>query len=288
VDIAAWVRDVSFHAERGEQATSVQRLIAFHPPAGPEADGRIRVTAESQAALIADLDRHFAARRGFAVATINLDHLVKLQGDAAFRAAYLQQTHVTADGNPVVWLHRLAGRRVELVTGADLVVPLCRAAAARGVTVAFLGSETEVLDEAAAALEARIPGLRVVCRIAPPFGFEPDSAAADADLDRIAASGAGLCFLALGAPKQERLAARGQARLSGCGFVSVGAALDFLAGRQRRAPLWMRRIAMEWVWRILTNPRRLALRYARCAIALPGLGALALEERRGAPPSHQT
>lgn len=234
----------------------------------------------SQGALLADLAARFAAGRGFAVATVNLDHVVKLGRDAGFRAAYARQTHVVADGNPIVWLQRLAGRPVDLVPGSDLVAPLMALAAREGVPVALLGSNAAVLEAAAARLEAAHPGLGIVVRIAPPYGYDPEGAAAAADLDRIGAAGARLCLLALGAPKQEILAARGLTHLPFCGFVSVGAGLDFIAGAQRRAPLWVRRIAMEWAWRMLGDWRRLAARYRDCALVLPGLAVAALRARR--------
>jgi exopolysaccharide biosynthesis WecB/TagA/CpsF family protein len=99
-------------------------------------------------------------------------------------------------------------------------------------------------------------------------------------LDELAASGARVCFLALGAPKQEILAARGFARHPGLGFVSIGAGLDFIAGHQTRAPVWVRRIAAEWLWRMLGNPRRLARRYLECIAILPSLTRRAIASRQ--------
>lgn len=128
-----------------------------------------------------------------------------------------------------------------------------------------------------------VPDLVVALCLAPPFGFDPESAAADAVIDQIAVSGAGLCLLALGAPKQEILAARAFHRLSGVGFASVGAGLDFIAGRQMRAPVWMRRWALEWVWRLILDPGRLGPRYARCALVVPGQVIAAQRQRRQAP-----
>jgi len=240
---------------------------------------RIRVNMPTRAALLAEVARRFAAGQGFALATINLDHLVKLRRDPVFAAAYAAQDLVVADGNPIVWLSRLARRPVELVPGSDLILPLAQGAASAGVTVALLGSTEPALTAAARALEARVPGLRVAACIAPPMGFDPDGPGADAVLETVRASGARLVFLALGAPKQERLAARGMAALPGVGFASIGAGLDFLAGRQTRAPAWVRAIAMEWLWRMLSNPRRLARRYAECALILPGQAVAALRQR---------
>lgn len=220
----------------------------------------------------------------FAVATLNLDHVVKLRTRPDFRAAYGQHAYVVADGYPVVWLRRIARAPVELVTGADLVDPLMAMAARRGIPVAFLGATDDTLRAAADALEHRHPGLKIVARIAPPYGLDPDGPEATDALDTLARSGARLCLLSLGAPKQELLAARGLRRVDNCGFVSVGAGLDFVAGHQRRAPRWMRRVALEWLWRFLNDPRRLAARYLACFRILPGLvwQALILRRRRKA------
>lgn len=237
---------------------------------GPVIEG-ITLNMTTRAQLMGEMFTCLSARRGFALATLNLDHIVKLRRDPDFRAAYLAQTHVVADGNPIVWVSKLAGQPVELLPGSELIAPLCALAAKAGVPVAFLGSRQEVLDAAADQLVAEYPGLQVVCKIAPSLGFDPASAAAGEMLGQIADSGAGLCFLALGAPKQEILAARGHDAVPGCGFVSIGAGLDFIAGHQTRAPEWVRKLAMEWAWRMVSNPRRLAKRYLDCALILPGL-----------------
>lgn len=242
---------------------------------------RIAITHPDRAALLAEVSARFQRGEGFALATINLDHLAKLRGDAGFQAAYAAQDLVVADGNPVVWLSRLAGRPVRLVPGSDLVVPLAQAAARAGVPVALLGATEKALSVAGAALQSLVPGLEIVARLAPPMGFDPESPQADAMLDALQRSGARLCFLALGAPKQEILAARARARLPQTGFASIGAGLDFLAGTQRRAPAWMRALALEWFWRMASNPARLVPRYARAAMVLPGQAVAALRLRWG-------
>lgn len=229
--------------------------------------------------LLGDLRGRLRAGCGFSVATLNLDHVVKLRADAQFRAAYAVQSHITADGHPIVWLERLAGRRAERVTGADLVLPLARMAASERCAVAMVGSTAEALDGAEQRLAAEIPGLTVAARIAPGRGFDPDSAEADSILRTLGESGAQLCFLALGAPRQERFAARAAATLPRMGFVSVGAGLDFLSGHQIRAPRAVRAAALEWAWRLGRDPRRLGTRYARCAAALPTLALAAVQRR---------
>lgn len=238
----------------------------------------IAVNTASKAALLRAVRERFARREGFALATLNLDHLVKLQASESFARAYAAQDFVVADGNPVVWLARLARRPVSLVPGSEMVLPLAGLAAEQGVSIALFGATEASLARAAAALSAKVTGLTISCQIAPPMGFDAESPVAAEMLERLEASGAGLVFLALGAPKQEAFAARGRMLAPGLGFASIGAGLDFLSGAQNRAPEWVQAIAMEWAWRAASAPKRLVPRYARCFAILPGLirDALAL------------
>jgi exopolysaccharide biosynthesis WecB/TagA/CpsF family protein len=242
----------------------------------------VTITAPERSCLLRELETRLASGTGFSVATLNLDHVVKLRSDPLFRDAYRAQTHVTADGRPVVWLSRLAGRRVDLVTGSDLVEPVAGLAARLGVPAAMIGSSAWSLDAAAAELARRFPGFAAPLRIAPPMGFDPAGAEADRIIAEIRAARVGICFLALGAPKQEVFAARAARTAPEVGFLSIGAGLDFVSGAQRRAPKVVRAVAAEWLWRLLRDPRRLAARYAACAAVLPGLTLEALRSRTGA------
>jgi N-acetylglucosaminyldiphosphoundecaprenol N-acetyl-beta-D-mannosaminyltransferase len=230
----------------------------------------IAVNLPDAAALMGAVQVALRAKTGFALATINLDHLVKLRQSAAFRSAYAAQTMVVADGNPIVWLSWLARRPVALVPGSDMVLPLARIAAAEGARTALVGSSAQSLAAAATAIMAAIPGCQIALQIAPPFGFDPGGPAAEDILQQLAREQIGLCFIALGAPKQEVFAARGRSLAPDVGFASVGAGLDFLAGEQTRAPPWVRAMAMEWLWRALSSPRRMIPRYAACTAILPG------------------
>lgn len=234
-------------------------------------DCEVSVNVPDKEELLRTVRRRLKLGSGFAIATLNLDHLVKLKQNGGFRRAYQRQDLVVADGNPVVWLSWLAGTPVSLVPGSDLVEPLAALAAQEDAPVALLGSTKETLAAAAARLVAAYPGLKIAACLAPGQGFKADSPEATALIEQLRLSGARLTFLALGAPRQEMFAARCRAELPEMGFASVGAGLDFIAASQRRAPVWMRRLAMEWLWRMLTNPRRLGGRYARCAMTLPHL-----------------
>ncbi|WP_299880124.1 WecB/TagA/CpsF family glycosyltransferase [uncultured Sulfitobacter sp.] len=240
----------------------------------------IEVNIATQAALFHEVTRRLTAGEGFALATLNLDHLTKLPVDPVFADAYKAHDLVVADGRPIVWLSHLAHQPLELMPGSDMIVPLCELAARSNVPVALIGSSDEALAGAATALCARVADLRVAFTHAPPYGFDPSGDVADAILAELADSGAGLCFIALGAPKQEVFAARGRKIAPNVGFASIGAGLDFLSGHQVRAPRLMRMLALEWLWRAAQSPRRMVPRYAKCFAILPGLFLEALQRRR--------
>lgn len=224
-----------------------------------------------------------AAERGesAAVFTLNLDHLVKLRSDDKFRRAYRKARYITADGAPVVRLAATDGVAIERTTGADMILPLAQEAARRGLPVYLFGSNADVLGRAGQRLSLCANGdLSIAGTMAPAMGFDPEGPEGDAAIDHIAASGARICFLALGAPKQELLAARAVERGVPVVFLGIGAALDFLAGAQVRAPRTVQRAGLEWVWRLASNPRRLARRYVQCALLLADLTLLAPLRRK--------
>jgi N-acetylglucosaminyldiphosphoundecaprenol N-acetyl-beta-D-mannosaminyltransferase len=220
------------------------------------------------------LDRSTAGGRHCRyVVTPNCDHVVLLEEHEGLRAAYRDADLVLVDGMPVVWASRLLRKPVpERVTGADLVPALFDAARAdRPLTTYLLGALPGVAERAARAVEARWPHVRVVGTYSPPFGFERDEAENAAILDRIAAVRPDVLVVGVGAPKQECWVHAHRERLQAGIALCVGATIDFLAGEKSRAPMWMRRTGLEWLHRVLTEPRRLARRYARDARIFPRL-----------------
>ena len=152
---------------------------------GPSA---VTVNVPSEQALLSDLRDRMEQGRGFSIATLNLDHIVKLTRQDDFARAYAEHTHVTADGNPIVWLSRLAGDRIALLPGSDLIDPVAKLAAELGVSVALFGSTTEALDAAAQGLQKNHPGLTVATTLAPPMGFDPTGEETDAFIEALNAS----------------------------------------------------------------------------------------------------
>ncbi len=243
------------------------------------ADRTITINVPTHAALMNEVRRRFRVGEGFALATVNVDHLVKMKASREFLDAYAAQDLVIADGNPVVILSMLAGRPVDLLPGSDMVSPMSALAAEEGVPVALVGTTQVALDDAAQALCDKTPGLDIVLRVSPTGKFDPTGPEADAILAQLDKAQVQLCFLALGAPKQEIFAQRGRERAPKVGFAGIGAGLDFLGGHQVRAPMWMRRLALEWLWRALSNPVRMMPRYAHNFMILPELVIAALHLR---------
>ncbi|HEY6833498.1 MAG TPA: WecB/TagA/CpsF family glycosyltransferase [Pseudolabrys sp.] len=215
---------------------------------------------------------------GFSVFTLNLDHCAKLRADSKFAQAYHRASFVTADGFPIVLLGRLHGVPVQRTAGSDMLEPLCAEAARSRLPIFLLGPNTAVINRAAAHLRERNESLEIAGSYAPGPNFSPESIDADIAIEHIRKSGARICFLAIGAPRQEIFAARCMDLLPDVGFVCVGAALDFIAGTQARAPGFFQRHGLEWVWRLMSNPQRLAMRYLRSALAVPRLLADAIPQ----------
>jgi exopolysaccharide biosynthesis WecB/TagA/CpsF family protein len=232
---------------------------------------------------------------GFTLFTVNLDHIVKLGGDARFRAAYGRADLISADGWPIVWLARAQDRRrskregaadremteIERTTGADLLEPLCREAARYGLPLYFIGPGPQSQADGIANLMRRYPALDIAGCETPNIPGEMDAGFIEALARRIGQSRARICVVSLGAPKQEILADELRRRHPDVGFLCVGAALDFISGHARRAPRWAQRAGMEWLWRMVSDPRRLAMRYASCAGALVKMSCPAIF--RGSP-----
>ncbi len=172
---------------------------------------------------------------------------------------------IVADGKPLVWASRMQGEPLpERVAGSDLIFHLCEEAANKGYRVFLLGGAEGVADEAARRLVERYPGLKIVGTECPPFRpTTPEEE--EAMLDRIRNAEPDLLFVAFGQPKGERWILRHYEALGVPVSVQVGASLDFAAGRVHRAPRWMQKSGLEWVFRMAQEPRRLAGRYARNA-----------------------
>lgn len=208
------------------------------------------------------------------VVTPNLDHAVQLQANESLRDAYRSAAMVVADGWPLVTASRIFRDPLpERVAGSDLVPALFHSLnEANGAgTVYLLGAAPGVAELAAKKIEHRWPRVKVVGTHSPPFGFDKDPTQSQDAIQRINRCNPDVLVVGLGAPKQEVWLNQYQSQLTVGVAIAAGGTIDFLAGRQTRAPRWVQKLRMEWSHRLLTNPGRLTGRYARNAWHLPRL-----------------
>lgn len=200
--------------------------------------------------------------------TANLHYAMLCARDPRLAAVNRRAAFLVADGMPLVWYSRLLGRPIpERVTGADLVVRISERAAQKGRRLFLLGGAPGVAETAAAALCRRYPTLAIAGVEAPHLdALSPQEHAAL--VRRVREARPHVLFVALGQPKGELWLAEHCAALGVPACVQIGASLDFAAGRVRRAPRWVQRTGLEWLWRAAREPRRLAPRYAADAAFL--------------------
>lgn len=206
--------------------------------------------------------------RGGQIITPNVDIVAAARKSRELRAIIAASDLVVADGAPLVWASKVAGNPLPArVAGSDLVWSLSAAAASRGLRVALLGGTPDgaarPTERAAEILESRYPGLKVVGAWCPPMGFDKDDSQWRALVERVEAADPDLVYVGLGFPKQEHVMVRLRAVAPKAWFLGCGASIDFIAGYRRRAPKWMQRTGTEWLFRMLSEPRRLARRYLR-------------------------
>jgi N-acetylglucosaminyldiphosphoundecaprenol N-acetyl-beta-D-mannosaminyltransferase len=217
------------------------------------------VTQKAAVDMIIDRAR---LRKGGYVVTPNVDHVVIAENDDRLRAAYAGAMLSLVDGMPLIWASKLLGARLpEKISGSDLVKPLLRAASEAGLRVYLLGAAPGVGQKAAQRLVGEIPGLAIAGVDSPPIGFDQDAGKERATIEKMLAAKPDIALVALGCPKQELLMSR-WCDMGICPvMIGIGASLDFIAGTVKRAPKWMSSIGLEWVFRIIQDPNRLAKRY---------------------------
>lgn len=199
------------------------------------------------------------------VATVNMSFLTLARQDSAFARILRGDTALNlVDGRPVAWLLGLRGvRAAARAAGSDLTVRLLRHPDARAHGVFLLGDAPETLDAVRRLGDAEGWGAAVRDAVSPTRAEVDDAGASARLVERINASGARILLVAFGAPRQEAWMTRWRAHLAPSVGIGIGGSLKFLAAPRSRAPRWMQATGLEWLHRMLREPRRLAPRYAR-------------------------
>ncbi len=212
-------------------------------------------------AIAAVLDK-LARGDGGSVMTPNLDHLRQYDHDHDVRPLFDSASLVLADGTPLVWASRLQKTPLpERVAGSELILSLTEAAAPEHRRVFLLGGAPGTAVRAAETLAQRFPGIEIVGTFCPDFGFESDPVANRAMEDAIRAADPDLVYVGLPFPKADRLILKLRKAAPGAWFLALGVSFSFVAGDLRRAPRWMQGAGLEWLHRLISEPRRLFRRY---------------------------
>jgi N-acetylglucosaminyldiphosphoundecaprenol N-acetyl-beta-D-mannosaminyltransferase len=200
--------------------------------------------------------------RGGTVYTMNLDHLRRFVWDPLRASNYNAASIVTADGTPLIWASRLLGTPLpERVTGSSLIWTLTAAAAANDKSIYLLGGAPGTAKKAARVLKQRYPKLKIAGISDETFEVRANEPTYRALRRKLVCAKPDIVYVALGSPKQEDLIERLRPTLPQAWWLGVGIAFSFVAGEISRAPLWMQRSGLEWVHRLVQEPRRLAKRY---------------------------
>jgi N-acetylglucosaminyldiphosphoundecaprenol N-acetyl-beta-D-mannosaminyltransferase len=212
-----------------------------------------------------DVLRTVAANRsGGWIVTVNTDILRRVHRDDDFRTLVKSADVAVADGMPIVWAARLSGRRLPGRTaGSDLVWLLAESAAKQGRRIFLLGGNEGVAEQAALILKRKFEGLQIAGTACPPLGFDRDVAYMSSLRDSLVAAKPDVVYVALGSPLQDRVIASLRDALPESWFIGVGIALSYMVGDVRRAPVLLRRVGLEWLFRLVQEPRRLGVRYVR-------------------------
>lgn len=221
----------------------------------------VGVSAINMAMALETIEGWIARRRPCYVCVTGVHGVMESQRDEELRRIHNRAGLVTPDGMPLVWLSRLKGLgHVERVYGPHLMLAICERSVSKGYRHFFYGGAEGLPEQLAVVLQNRFPGLQVVGTFSPPF--RPLTAEEDEQIvQMINENRPDIVWIGLSTPKQERWMAEHTHRLNAPVLIGVGAAFDFLSGRKPQAPRWMQRAGLEWLFRLLTEPRRLWRRY---------------------------
>jgi N-acetylglucosaminyldiphosphoundecaprenol N-acetyl-beta-D-mannosaminyltransferase len=221
----------------------------------------VGVSAIDMGEAIRTIEEWIATGKRHYVCVRDVHGVMRSQRDETLRHIHNRAGLVTPDGMPLVWLARAQGhRRVDRVYGPDLMLACCNVSMSKGYRHFFYGGAEGVPELLAERLCQRFPRLRIAGCWSPPFR-ELSPAEQDSMVNRINEAQPDIVWVGLGTPKQERWMYEYRAKLTAPVLIGVGAAFDFHAGLKKQAPRWMQRSGLEWSFRLLTEPRRLARRY---------------------------
>ncbi len=220
----------------------------------------VNVSETSYASATAQIRFWALTRERRIVFAANVHMIMEAHDSPAFKKILNSADMITPDGMPLVWMLRLKGVKGQTrVYGPTLMLQVLEMAAREKIPVGIYGSTDQTLQKLILHLNNLFPGLKIAYAYSPPFRPLDEQESAKI-IEDITASGARILFVGLGCPKQEKWMAEQKGKIPAV-MLGVGAAFDFHAGTKSQAPAWMQAIGLEWFFRLIHEPRRLAKRY---------------------------
>ncbi|MBN2157879.1 MAG: WecB/TagA/CpsF family glycosyltransferase [Spirochaetes bacterium] len=226
---------------------------------------------------LAIFDEIIKSRVPSLVVTPNVDHIMNIQKDAEFREIYKKASLVLTDGVPLMWASRFLGTPIkEKIAGSDVFHDICRVGAKKGYRIFLMGGREGAAERTVEIMRERHPSIQIVGHYSPPVGFEDDEREMKKIENMLAAAKPDVLFLGLGSPKQEKFYTMYSVRFGIPVTMGIGITFEYVSGMVKRAPVWMQKAGLEWLYRLIKEPKRLWKRYL---INDPGFFWLVLKQK---------
>ena len=207
------------------------------------------------------IDKLIIKRDNSYVVTPNVDHILRLEDDEEFAEIYKNAALRLTDGMPLVWISKMKHTPIkEKVSGSDMFPRVCELAAKKGYSVFLLGAAEGVAAKAAENLQNKYPGLKIAGTYSPSFGFEKKEDEVNNIIKMLNDPKPDVLAVGLGSPKQEKFIYKYKDKLNVPVSLAIGASIDFEAGNKKRAPRFMQKAGLEWLYRLCKEPRRMFMR----------------------------
>jgi len=202
------------------------------------------------------------SNRKTVVSTPNVDHVIKIRKNQKLKDIYDNTDLILNDSRVLYFASKMLGKPLkDKISGSDLLPALCKVAAQRGYRIFFLGGRDNSAYNAAEKLRETYKSIQIVGTLSPKFGFERDISEVTRIVDEINKSRPEILFIGFGTPKQELFINEHRNIINATLIAGIGASFEFASGLVKRAPKWMQDFALEWLYRLIKEPRRLWKRY---------------------------
>lgn len=223
---------------------------------------KMGVNIDSKNDILNMISHWSADQKGRYICVSNVHMCMEVFDKASYESVVNASDITVPDGKPIAWALKMLGKKTaEQIRGEDLTLEICEQAEKKNFSVGFFGSTDKTLKQLLINLNQKYPSLKIAYKFSPPFATV-SSIKDKVIVDEINQSGISVLFVGLGCPKQEIWMSQHKAQLN-CTLVGVGAAFDFISGNKSNAPSWLQKIGMEWLYRLIAEPKRLWKRYLK-------------------------